>query len=464
MSGQDFFYSGQVRRFLLQFQKMFSFFQVEYGYDDAGNVTYLTVPIRYGDASRNAATILQENSANNVPCSPLFTFYISDMNYDRKNVQDPYFVDRKHIKQRTYNETTETYEQIEGNAFTIERIMPVPYVMELTLDLWTSNTNMKLQLFEQIAPLFNPSLEIQNTDNYLDWTSLSAVELKSNKWTSRSIPAGSDDDIDIYTIKFEMPIWISPPAKVTKQGVIHKIIASIYDDEGDMIDAIQSDDLLLGTRQKITPTGFKILLLDDKLQILEENNPLWVHNRDLEPIEPQLSNVKWHPIIEQYSALIEGISLIRLTAPDGSEIKGTISYDPDDDNYLFFNVDVDSTPANTLSAVDAVINPLKSGPNAGLPDPIGGTRYLLTKDIGSSADNEFALAWSGTANNELIASANDIIIFDGVKWVIEFNASESDAKEYVTNITTNIQYKWDLSAWVKSYAGIYDSGEWAIVI
>ena len=72
------------------------------------------------------------------------------------------------IRERYYNEDTMEYENRQGNAFSIERLMPVPYTLELKLDIWTSNTKQKLQLLEQLMVLFNPALEIQSTDNYIE--------------------------------------------------------------------------------------------------------------------------------------------------------------------------------------------------------------------------------------------------------------------------------------------------------
>jgi len=443
---------------------MFSNFECEFGYDDAGQVTYIQVPIRYGDASRNAQTMLQDASANNVPCSPMMSFYINELKYDRPRVQDPYFVDRKDIRQRTYNDTTELYETTQGNALTVERIMPVPYELGLTLDIWSSNTNMKLQILEQILPLFNPALEIQSTDNFLDWTSLSAVELIDTNWTSRSVPAGADDDIEISTLKFKLPIWISPPAKVTKQGVIHKIIANIYDDKGDMALAIQNDDILLGTRAKFTPHGYQLLLLDDQLQILEYSKPSTALNESLDVIDLQDSSIQWHSVIDEYGTLTDGISQIRLEGGDGSEVVGTVAYNPVDDNILIFTVDIDTIPSNTLDPVDAVINPLKSGPGSGLPAAVPGQRYLLTESIGDSTDSGQASGWEGAGNIELVANTNDIIEYNGNIWNVAWDASVANSREYVTNITTNMQYQWDLEAWVRSYEGIYRGGDWGLIL
>ena len=166
---QQFFYDAQIRRFLLQFTRIFSNFQIEYGREDEGDAAaLLRVPVRYGDATRNAQTIIQENSANSLPAAPLMTFYIAAMDYDRPRMQEPYHVSKIAVRQRTYDEATDTFERTQGNAFSIERLMPVPYKLTLNLDIWTTNTNQKMQLLEQILTLFNPSLEIQSTDNYID--------------------------------------------------------------------------------------------------------------------------------------------------------------------------------------------------------------------------------------------------------------------------------------------------------
>jgi hypothetical protein len=155
----QFFYDQQIRRFLLQFARVFSNFDVEYGANQAGQGpgsdadTLVRVPVRYGDSSRQAQTILQNNSANDMPSTPMMSFYVTDLKYDRPRMQEPYFVDNIRVRQRTYDTATDTYETTQGNAFTIERAMPVPYEMTINLDIWTSNTNQKMQLLEQILTL-----------------------------------------------------------------------------------------------------------------------------------------------------------------------------------------------------------------------------------------------------------------------------------------------------------------------
>ncbi len=439
---------------------------MEYGREEGTDTpALLRVPIRYGDASRNAQTILQDNSRNSLPSPPLMTFYITGLDYDRPRMQEPYFVSNIAVRQRTYDPATETYETTQGNAFTIERLMPVPYKLTVTVDLWTSNTNQKLQLIEQIVTLFNPSLEVQSTDNYIDWTSLTVVELESTQWTSRTIPQGTESPIDICTMKFALPIWISPPAKVKKLGVIERIIASVYDSQGDANNAITDSDLLLGTRQIFTPYSYQVVLIGNKIQILRDPSIVDQPNSSLVP--PDIvsdSNLLWPAVIGVYGVLRPGVSQIRLIQPDDTEVIGTITLDPNDDRFVLYDVDIDTVPQNTLDPVDAVVNPLLSGPLNGLDSALDGQRYLLTEGTGALGNEGPAEAWVGANGRPLVASANDIIEYQNGYWRVKFDASAQSSIQYVTNITTGVQYMWTGETWIKSYQGLYPGGQWILVL
>lgn len=372
---------------------------------------------------------------------------------------------------------------------------------------------------------------------------------------------GPDNPIDISTLTFSMPIWISSPAKVKKLGVVERIVARIFDAKGDAADAILNNDLLLGTRQVFTPYGYQALLIGNRIQALRQNqvvengslNPVLplntqtpsgittspeltlaeeelakiataqqeleaILNRDpglpslvqdqlndalaqLEAVktyvqeqiddlntpvlpppeagpystsqdpDPDLappvsppSNLLWHSVVGVYGVLRPGISLMALEQEDGTEVIGTIAYDPTDDRFLLFDVDADSLPQNTLPAVDAVINPLRSGPGDGLDSALLGQRYLLTEATGSW-DGASPVAWQGENGQPLVANANDIVEFDGYQWVVAFDSSSSpDNLQYVTNITTGIQYKWTGTTWIKSYQGLYPGGQWRLVL
>jgi hypothetical protein len=164
-----------------------------------------------------------------------------------------------------------------------------------------------------------------------------------------------------------------------------------------------------------------------------------------------------------YGTLRPGISMIALTQEDSTQVFGTVAFDPTNDQFLLFTVIEESIPPNTLPPINSVINPLASGPGQGLPQATTGQRYLLTDDTGS--DNGYAVAWAGTSGQILIAHRNDIIQYDGNQWIVSFSAQSSPVNtQYVTNITTEIQYKWNGETWIKSYQGLYPGGQWSLII
>ena len=465
---QQFFYDAQIERFLAQFIRMVSGFQVEFGKDRTGTTTLQRVPVYWGDGSRQVASILQNNSAGNaLPPVPAMTVYINGLTYDRDRVQDPTFVGKMNIRERYYNEDTQEYEQRQGNAFTIERMMPVPYTLELKLDIWTSNTKQKLQLIEQLQVLFNPALEIQSTDNYIDWTSLSVIYLENVNWTSRSVPIGTTDPIDVATLTFKLPVWISPPAKVKKLGVIQKIISSIHDAQGDLNSALFSEANLLGNRQYFTPMDYAVLLIGNTLTLLKVSEVETPREPTLEtPVKIGTKDI-WRNLINVYGVIENGISQVRLTSTDGiNEIVGTVSYHPTDESLLIFNADIDTYPANTLNPIDAIIDPRKNTAVAMAASATSGSRFLILNDIGSwdTAPGDGPSAWRGTDGQDLIAQANDIIEYNGTHWTVSFDNQQVTSVEYVSNLNTGTQYKWDGNQWVKSWEGEYKNGLWTLVL
>jgi hypothetical protein len=246
-------------------------------------------------------------------------------------------------------------------------------------------------------------------------------------------------------------------------GVVERIVANIFDAKGDAANAILDNDLLLGTRQVFTPYGYQVLLIGNKLQALRQQQVVNEPNTSLNPPDSPPSNLLWHSVIGVYGVLRPGISLIKLEQDDGTEVVGTVAYDPTDDRFLLFTVDEDTVPANTLDPVDAVIDPLQSGPGAGLAVATLGQRYLLTEATGSWEGD--APAWEGVDGQPLVAQANDIIEYDGTQWQISFDSTSSPNNiQYVTNITTGLQYEWTGTSWIKSYQGLYPGGTWSLVL
>lgn len=454
---QTYFYDRQIRRFLLQFIRLMSNFQVETGLNSAGATALIRVPVIYGDPSRQAAQILANNTETNLSTTPVMAAFITDLKYDRARVQEPNFVSKLNIRERKPDPDTGLLTHTQGNMFTVERLMPVPYKLNLKLDIWTSNTEQKLQILEQILALYNPAIELQHTDNYVDWSSLSYVELTDVVWSSRTVPTGTENPNDVATLSFELPVWISAPVKVKKLGVVEKIIASIYETNEEMENAIIAGKLLNGNRQYITPLKYSVLLLNGLAQLVLPQESWTADDVAVTLNNDAVGPQNWNIIIGLLGDLRNGISQLRLSFEDGTpDIVGYVTrMSTVDPSVLLFNVDIDTIPVNTLLPIDAIINPQKSIPGGKLSAAASGQRYLLLNNI-----NEVA-AWG----LNFIANANDIIEYNGTNWTVSFSASDStDAVQYVTNLNTGVQYKWDETAWIKSYEGEYPSGRWHLVL
>jgi hypothetical protein len=463
----DWFYDGQVRRYLTQFMRVMS----NFSYKD-GSGRLVQVPVMYGDPSRQTAALLKKNSENTLPSAPFIACYIKAVDYDQTRLQDPTFISKVQIREREFDEENQQYLETQGRGYTVERIMPAPYKLTFSADMWTTNTDQKLQIFEQLAYLFNPSLELQTTDNYVDWTSLTVLQLKSTNWTSRQVPQGATQDIDILNLTFETPIWITPPAKVKRMGIITKIIANAFSNEQGTVvneyDNINSVYIGLGDpvlKTVVNPGNFELLVLNNVASLIKNNTTTSLNATDMPD-----HVVNWRKVLDLYPGQFRAnLTQLRLLKPDGNEIVAYISLDPLDEHRMILNFDVDTIPANTIlgsrGTIDAIINPDTFVPN----DPAAGTRYLILENINivpdfGDPDYSGPTAWKNGDDSDFQAYANDIIEWDGTAWNVLFNSLEVTGTTYITNIYTGIQYKWDGESWAKSFEGIYEKDAWRLIL
>jgi hypothetical protein len=464
----DHFYDGQVRRYLTQFMNVMS----NFAYKDAkGALTQ--IPVRYGDMTRQVSQILKKNSENTIPNAPFISCYIKDLQFDRPRMQDPTFVSKIHIRERAWDENGGEYLNTQGANYTVERIMPSPWLITFASDIWTTSTDMKLQIWEQLAILFNPSFEIQTSDNYIDWTSLSVLDLTSQTWSSRTIPQGVNEDIDVLTMTFTAPVWITPPAKVKKLGIVTKIISnvyatgqgtinSVYDKEGaeDLFGEISPDATIT-----ITPGNYDLLVLNNKARLIRSNG-----TGDEIDISNPNNVTSWYKLLDLYPGKFRaGLSQLRFSQPGDTEVVAYISLDPTDDFGMALNIDTDTVPSNTIIAgrgsVDAIINPETFDPRLATT----GIRYLILENINiydqlGIPGNDGQYAWKNLDGSDFQAYANDIIEWNGSAWTIVFSSSSTTEVIYITNAYTGTQYKWDQGSWSKTYEGVYDKALWRLIL
>lgn len=463
------FYDGQIRRYTTQMMRILSNFPVK---DGKGNIKQ--VPVMYGDLTRQVANIIRENSENKLPSAPRISVYITGLELDRDRLTDATYTRKTNIRERAYDEDAGEYLNFQGKNYTVERLIPTPYLMRLNADIWASNTDQKLQLLEQILVLFNPSLEMQTTDNFIDWTSITVVNLENVTWSNRSIPIGVDSEIDIATLTFSIPIYISPPTKVKKMGVITNVITSMFDEtRGTIEEGVsapelnQYDDFArpgsivneFGSRAQTEAAEQMANVNYNTYGVYLENGTAQLIARGI------VGNVNWREIFEALPGFYRAdISRIYLTSVDNSNtVTGTFTLNPFDEGKLEINFDTDTFPTDTVIAgrtsIDYIIDPTRFNPS---DVKVAGLRLLLLEDVGSAEAVEVSAAWRNADNTGLVASANDIVEWDGARWNIVFDASATTELTYTTNLNTGVQYRYKDGEWFKSIDGDYPIGTWRV--
>tara|TARA_B100002019_G_scaffold292620_1_gene316389 strand:- start:4721 stop:6160 length:1440 start_codon:yes stop_codon:yes gene_type:complete len=474
------FYDGQIRRYITQMIRLMSNFSYK---DSKGKLTQ--VPVMYGDMTRMVSSIIRDNSENKIPSAPRISVYVTGLEMDRTRTSDSSYVNKLNIRERAYDADGQEYLNYQGKNYTVERLMPTPYNLTMKVDIWSTNTEQKLQILEQILVLFNPSLEIQTTDNYVDWTSLSVVHLESMTFSSRAIPVGVDSEIDVADMTFTTPIYISPPVKVKRLGVIANIITSIFDEsKGDIELGLSGADLnrwddsiKVGTTSEGNDTDRDINtdVEDTVVTTTHRNYGAYVDGNTVQLVHRgTVGGQLWDDLLGahpgQYQADISRIHLTKLDTD--STITGTIAVNELNPRQLIVNWDTDSFPSNSVingpardtnsfTTIDYIIDPTSFNPS---DIKTSGVRILLLSDIGDTSNTDGPDAWKASNGDDLIASSNDIIEWTGSKWQIVFDASDTSDITYITNLTTNVQYRWDGTDWLKSVDGLYPRGTWRLAL
>lgn len=428
------------------------------------------VPAIFGDMNRQVAQILRKNSENSIPSAPFIGCYVKDIQYDISRLQDPTFISKVNIRERSWDEDTRQYTYSQGSNYTVERIMPSPFMVTFSADIWATSFDQKMQLWEQIIVLFNPSLEIQTTDSYIDWTSLSVLTLDNMTFSSRTIPQGVEQNIDVLTLNFKAPIWITPPAKVKKLGIVTKIIADVYAlSQGEIAADYSNPDAYVDfggadSRVVVTPGNFDLLVLDNTAMLIKSSA-----DYQSDDLLPSGKN-SWLQLLDHYPGKFRaGLSQLRLQKADGNEVVAYVSIDPSDESKMSLNFDEDTIPANTIingrGSIDAIVDPETYRPASIIP----GTRFLILENI--NVNDQYGTpgydgpdAWKNADGSDFQAYANDIIEWNGFRWNRIFKSTEEQNVVYITNTYTGVQYKWSEGQWTKSFEGIYDKALWRLIL
>lgn len=404
----------------------------------------MMVPCRMDQRDRLIAHILRNNSENTLLTVPMITVSHPSLEARREDVQSPTHVDTRLVAERGIVDGA--YTESVGNRYMVERLMPRPFTMKIQVDIWTSNLDQKHQLMEQILTVIYPAFTIQNSENPLDWSARTDIEVEDITWTSRSVPVNTEE-IDVATINLRMPFWLSPPAKVTHQKIIKQIVTNVRagNDIEQIVTNLNDESGELLDQGVVTPGNHQIRISGNEITLLNS----------LAADQDGAGNVySWTDLLNLYGVFQSTTSQIRLKVggiESDVEIVGTLQKDVNRPNVLFWTIDPDTLPTNSFAAVDAIIDPMRSYPGTGLPAAINGQRYLIVGDIGPS------LAWGS-----LSARANDIIQYQSGSWAVVFDSVTETTIKHVVNLHSGRQLRWTGSEWILSIDGVYSPGFWRI--
>jgi hypothetical protein len=442
----EYFFDNQQRRFLEQIVRAFSGFSYQTGMRDGQPPQTLLVPCHFAQTNRLVANITRNGSENTLNAVPMISVFQTGLRGRKADLQNPFFVDSLQVFERNVQDNGQ-YGPNRGNAYSVDRLMPLPFEMEVQVDIWTSNLEQKYQLAEQILTVVYPQFQIQNSDNALDWSAVTICFVEDDiAFSSRSVPIGTGDEIDIMTIRLRVPIWLTPPAMIHKLNRIEQVVANVGQE---VVDAY--GEPLIGKLFKqviVTPGDCAIAVDGNAITLLANKGCTTL---------PDGSLPSWANLLTSYGTFEEGVSTLRLMLTDDIEgpfVSGTLQMGSAV-NTLVWTIDPDTLPANTQAPVNAVIDPMRTIPGGGLPTAIDGTRYLLVADVGPCA------AWGA-----LTAYTNDIIVYNGTlsAWQVAFHSRTTSAVQYVLNLYTNRQLRWTGREWLMSIDSMYGPGYWRLAL
>lgn len=201
------YYNKQIKKYLLQTMAIFTGFQVQHGEH------MIDVPVQYGSKDRVSASLTNGGTQNKPLRLPMISCHLKSLKLDNARFKG------------IGTERTSQYVPLGGvvpdDVRTVHQLMPIPYLMTVDVTLYTSNIDSHWQLMEQLAILFNPSVQIQTSDSHFDWQRITKVELVAISY-DEVFPIGNVRRVEQSTLTFEVPIYIGVPASVRNE-IIKKI-------------------------------------------------------------------------------------------------------------------------------------------------------------------------------------------------------------------------------------------------
>jgi hypothetical protein len=215
ISGFDtFWYNAQLRKYIVQMAAIFAGIKIRVGWRDDNQPRLAPVPIKNASKDRVVAAIKGENTQNVPIRLPMMSLQLTNIELAPEM--------RHGVAQQRRDTFMPAGGKFPDDIRVVDQRMPVPYKGMFEVSIWTSNQDQHYQIVEQMLTLFDPTLQIQRSDEPFDWTKLAYVEMTGVNF-EENVPAGTEKRTIETTFQFSTNIYLEVP------NVVHdKFVKEIY--------------------------------------------------------------------------------------------------------------------------------------------------------------------------------------------------------------------------------------------
>lgn len=229
-----FRYDKQFEKYIGQFMRVFSGFQVQDGVvrdgDKYSEPVLQRVPVVYGTMSRVVATHLQQNALSSTRL-PMLAVNLANLQMDVERKRSHLHTDVIQAK----NEFSET----RG----IERLIGPSFMMNMEVSIYASSTSEMFSILEQILLIFNPRVTIQTDTDVFNSDYLTEISLETVD-NEIQYPMGPGHRVVMMSLMFLVPIRLRYPMGMNG-AMMDEIYLSIYELTQEAVKATEDIDTLI---------------------------------------------------------------------------------------------------------------------------------------------------------------------------------------------------------------------------
>ena len=447
-----YWYNGQIRNILLHTQRLFSNFYISNGLKEDGTEDLVRVPCIFMSTDKSAVNLINNNTDTVIESAPKMVLTISELKLNNNLISGAaYYELSTDITEKHFNEEKGEYEYEygPGNSYGIHRLNPLPIGLTFRLYILTTMQTHKFQLFEQIRMLFSPTLELQTSENPLDWTRITALTLTGCNYSSRGTNSLDSTQLDAMDLTFELNTNLDAPALMTKSNLVENIVTEIG--QGNHVEDIFGWGEGDSFRTFHTPMKNFITIQNNNEIILQPND--------------EIKN--WNQLFKKYGFKYdkkrENINVHCLATTENSKplcLYGSIIIDPNDSTKAQWHMAEELLPqVDEDYCIDAIIDPH----DCEQPLNRDGERYLLDDEIGSGT-----MIWGQFKNkkgeNIDRVPENCIIEYRNGFWTLILDPQEEPGEYYITDKDGVFLYSYssDYNIWYDVVNRKYRAGNWRI--